>query len=246
MTADTPDFDARAATYDALRPAGEAWWGLFSVLVEAGDLKGRTLLDVGCGTGKLLAALVEQAHCRAWGVDASEPMLGVARAGLPPSVGLKVGRAEALPFRDGWFERVTMSLVVHLVDRPRAFAEATRVLAGEGRLAIVTFAPAHFDTYWLNPWFPSIAELDRKRFPDADELQVELAAAGLARVTVVPFGWVEEIDRETALARVRGRHISTFDLLGRDEIEEGTTRAERELPERIEVRLQQLVVVAAR
>lgn len=246
MTAETPDFDARAATYDALRPAGEAWWRLFDVLVAAGDLKGRTVLDVGCGTGKLLAALVEHASCKGWGVDPSEPMLGVARAGLPPSVGLKLGRAEALPFRDGWFERVTMSLVVHLVDRPRAFAEATRVLAGEGRLAIVTFAPAHFDTYWLNPWFPSIAELDRRRFPDADELRAELAAAGLARVTVVPFGWVEEIDRETALARVRGRHISTFDLLGRDELEEGTTRAERELPERIDVRLEQLVAVAAR
>jgi ubiquinone/menaquinone biosynthesis C-methylase UbiE len=78
VTAQTPDFDARAATYDALRPPGQAWWRLFEVLVEEGDLRGRKVLDVGCGTGKLLAALVERAHARAWGVDSSEE-LSVAR-----------------------------------------------------------------------------------------------------------------------------------------------------------------------
>ncbi len=244
MTAEAPDFDARAATYDRLRPAGTAWWRLFEVLVAEADLRGRKVLDVGCGTGKLLAALVERAHARAWGVDASEEMLRVARSALPPGVGLRQGRAEELPFRDGWFERLTMSLVVHLVDRPRAFAEARRVIGADGRLAIATFAPAHFDAYWLNPWFPSIGKLDRMRFPTGEELQRELEEAGLGRVVIVPVSAVEEIDRETALARVRGRHISTFDLLPPDEVREGTARAERELPARVEIRLEQLVVVA--
>lgn len=246
MTARIPDFDARAATYDALRPPGEAWWQLFGVLVDAGDLRGRTVLDVGCGTGRLLAALVERAHVRAWGVDASAEMLAVARDALPTGVGLKQGRAEALPFRDGWFERVTMSLVVHLVDRPLAFAEARRVLAPDGRLAIATFASAHFEAYWLRPWFPSITELDRKRFPAGEALLRELQAAGFGDVTSTPVSALEVIDRETALARVRGRHISTFDLLPPEELEEGTARVERELPERVEVRLEQLVVTATR
>ncbi len=245
MTAQIPDFDARAAAYDSLRPAGTAWWRLFEVLVAEADLRGRKVLDVGCGTGKLLVALVERAHARAWGVDSSEEMLRVARAALPSGVGLRQGRAEELPFRDGWFERLTMCLVVHLVDRPRAFAEARRVLGDDGRLAIATFAPAHFDAYWLNPWFPSIGKLDRMRFPTGEELQRELEEAGLGHVAVVPVSAVEEIDRETALARVRGRHISTFDLLPPDELREGTARAERELPARVEIRLEQLVVVAA-
>jgi ubiquinone/menaquinone biosynthesis C-methylase UbiE len=244
MTVPAPDFDARASTYDVLRPAGDAWWRLFELLVEHGDLRGRTVLDVGCGTGTLLAALVEHAHVRAWGVDASEEMLRVARTALPAAVGLRQGRAEALPFRDGWFERVTMSLVAHLVDRARAFAEARRVLGTGGRLVIATFAPGHFDTYWLNPWFPSIAKLDRARFPTPDRLQQELENAGLGQVAVVPVSAVEEIDRETALARVRGRHISTFDLLPSGELQTGTARAERELPARVEIRLEQLVVTA--
>ncbi len=241
----TPDFDARAATYDALRPTDESWWRLFDVLVEAADLRGRKVLDVGCGTGKLVAALVERAYARAWGLDASEEMVRVARAGAPPGVGLKVGRAEALPFRDGSFERVTMRHAVHLLDRPRAFAEAARVLGAEGRLAIATFAAEHFDRYWLSPWFPSLAEVDRRRFPTDDELRGELGVAGLPHVTFVPVRSVEVIEREAALARIRGRHISTFDLLPEEEVADGTARAERELPAHIEVRLEQLVVVAS-
>lgn len=245
MTARSPDFDARATSYDTLRPPGTAWWRLFDVLVDEGDLRGRKVLDVGCGTGRLLQALVERAHAKAWGVDASEEMLRVARASLPATVGLRHGRAEALPFRDGWFERATMSLVVHLVDRPSAFAEARRVLAGDGRLVIGTFAPAHFDAYWLNPWFPSIEALDRVRFPAGDELRAELERAGFVGITSVPVSSVEEIDRETALARIRGRHISTFDLLRPEEVREGTARAERELPATVEIRLEQLVVTAS-
>lgn len=239
----TPDFDARASTYDSLRPAGSAWWRVFDVLVEEADLRGRRVLDVGCGTGALLAALIEQAHVKAWGVDASEEMLRVAR-NAAPAAGLRRGRAESLPFRGGWFDRVTMSLVVHLLDRPAAFTEARRVLGEDGRLAIVTFAPEHFDVFWLNPWFPSIGAVDRVRFPTGDELQDGLRAAGFERVALTGVSTREVIDRDTALARIRGRHISTFDLLAADEVEEGTARAERELPQRIEVRLEQLVAVA--
>ena len=51
------------------------------------------------------------------------------------------------------------------------------------------------------------------------------------------------LDRADALARIRGRHISTFDLLPADEVDDGTARAERELPERVVARLERLVVV---
>lgn len=244
MTAGSPDFDARAPFYDALRPPGASWWHLFDVLVEEGDLRGHRVLDVGCGTGRLLQALHERAYAKAWGVDASEEMLRVARASLPTAIGLRLGTAEELPFRAGWFERLTMSLVVHLVDRPRAFAEARRVLTGDGRLVIATFAPDHFEAHWLSPWFPSLEALDRARFPTGDELHEALMAAGFAHVAAVPISSIETTDRETALTRIRGRHISTFDLLPPDEVRDGTARAERELPETIDVRLDWLVVTA--
>ena len=83
-------------------------------------------------------------------------MRRVARTRLPRGAGLRAGSAEALPFRDAWFDGVVYSLVVHLVDREAAFEEAARVLAPGGRVVVSTFAPEHFDTYWAGSLFPSI------------------------------------------------------------------------------------------
>lgn len=240
-----PDFGRRAATYDLLRPADANWWERFELLVRAADLRGRRILDIGCGTGTLVAALAERAHAKVWGVDEDAEMLVVARGRVPGSVGLKQARAEELPFRDGWFERVTFSLVMHLVDRPVALAEARRVLSAEGKLAIVTFDLSHFDYLWLNRFFPSIEAIDRRRFPTGEMLTAELAEAGFAAVESHSLDQRASLSRDEALAKIRGRHISTFDLLSPDELAEGTARAEAELPDLVEVAQRQLVVVAS-
>ena len=51
-----PDFGRLASSYDRLRPTDESWLELLDVLVREGDLVGRRVLDVGCGTGRLSAA----------------------------------------------------------------------------------------------------------------------------------------------------------------------------------------------
>ena len=90
------------------------------------------MLDVGCGTGRLALALAERG-AKVWG----STLAGDARrrrAAAGRRVGLKLGRAESLPFKDDWFERAILRLVVHLVDRPRAFSGArARPRAGGGR-----------------------------------------------------------------------------------------------------------------
>jgi SAM-dependent methyltransferase len=217
---------------------------VFDVLVRAGDLRGRRVLDVGAGTGALAAALAERAGCRVWAVDPSREMLAVARRRVPPSVGVKLGSAESLPFRDGWFERAVLRLVVHLVDRGRALTEARRVLVPEGRLVVATFEPAYFEGFWLSPYLPSLEAIDRARFPDADTLERELREAGFAEVAVERLAQTTVQDRERALERLRGRYISTLDLLPEGELEAGLAKAERELPEQVETRLEWLVVTA--
>ncbi len=239
----SPDFGRLAPVYDELRPTDANWWELYALLVAEGDLRGRRVLDVGCGTGRLATALAERESCKVWGVDRSAEMLEVARARVPAGVGLKQGVAEELPFKDAWFERSVTQLSLHLWDRPRAFAELRRVVTG--RAVLATFDPAHFGGFWLNAFFPSIERIDLARFPDGETLERELHAAGFAEVRLVRLSQRAEIAREQALAKIRGRHISTFDLLGEDEIAEGTARAERELPERVTYALEWLVAVAA-
>ena len=135
-----PDFGRVAGRYDELRPADENWWEVFELLVREGDLVGRRVLDIGCGTGRAAAALAERGS-RVWGVEPEPEMAALARERLST---VKVAPAERLPFKDGWFDRALMWLVLHLVDRPRALAEAWRVLAPDGRLAIATF---HWDYF---------------------------------------------------------------------------------------------------
>lgn len=239
-------FEERAATYDRLRPTNSSWWERFDAIVRLGDLRGQRVLDIGCGTGAVAAALAERASAKVWGVEQSAEMLTVARARVPSGVGLKQGRAEALPFRDAWFDRVLFSLVIHLVDRPSALVEAARVLVDGGRVVVATFAPEHFDRYWAGRFFPSLAAVDKARFPTEEALVAELAAAGFEDIACEPLHASEQVDRETALARLRGRHISTFALLDPVEVERGIARAEQELPKTVEIRLEQLIVTAPR
>lgn len=92
------------------------------------------LLDVGCGTGDLLAE-AERRNYRVVGVDADPEMVAmssrvadgpVCRAALP-----------TLPFADATFAAVTANFVVNHVGDPRAAVrELGRVLAVDGRLAI--------------------------------------------------------------------------------------------------------------
>jgi SAM-dependent methyltransferase len=238
----TPDFGRRASTYDELRPVDNDWWELFELLVREGDLRGRRVLDVGCGTGVFAAEL--SAEAKVWGVDPSPEMLEVARR-RGSGAGFKLGSAEALPFKDRWFERAVLRLVVHLVDRPRAFIELHRVLAEGGKLAVATFDPAYFGVFWFRDYFPSMEAIDRARFPTQEELSTELAAAGFGPPRFVSLSQRGALSRDQALRRIRGRHIATFDLIGDEEYEAGLARAERELPDRVDYHQEWLIAVAA-
>ncbi len=89
------------------------------------------LLDLGCGTGRLLGAA-------GIGVDLSNGLLVRAAAR-----GRVVARADAhrLPFAAGVFDVIiAANAVFRYLDYPRAFTECARVLAPGGRLALHQYA----------------------------------------------------------------------------------------------------------
>jgi SAM-dependent methyltransferase len=217
---------------------------VFDLLVAEGDLAGRRVLDVGCGTGQVAGALTGLG-ARVWGIDPSAEMLARARL-TAPRAAFKEGRAEALPFKDSWFERAVFRLVLHLVDRPRALSEARRALVPRGRVVAATFAPEHFEWYWLNKLFPAVLAIDRRRFPAPADLTRELEDAGFGGVRTRALRQHGQITRAEALERIRGRFISTLRLLDEDDYVAGLERAERELPPEVDFTTEWVVVSAER
>jgi SAM-dependent methyltransferase len=239
-------FGAVAERYDELRTPGELVTPLIERLVDVADLRGRRVLDVGCGTGRLLQQLVAHFDAKGTGVDASAEMLAVARRNVPSGVELVAGLAEELPFADSSFERAVLQLVVQHLDRPRAFAELRRVLVPGGRIAIVTTDPAAVGGFWMAGLFPSYVEIERARFPDFAALAPELEAAGFEQPRCVEHVQPRRFSRETALRKLRERAASTFVLMSDEEYHEGVARAEAVLPDPVEYTLQLLIVTAER
>jgi SAM-dependent methyltransferase len=236
-------FDGRAARYEELRPIDGNWWDVFEALVRLGGLRGERILEVGCGTGRLAEALEQRELGRVWAVDASEAM--VARA-KEVGVNARVARAEALPFKAGWFDAVVMRMVLHLLRRPQALEQAARVLRPEGRLVIATEDPDSFDDVWFARFFPTVPEIERARFPGADALRLELAAASFGSVEIERLRQHREQTRAHAVDLIRSKGFSTFDLLEAAEYDEGLVRAEAELPDRFEYTFDWLLVRATR
>lgn len=117
-----------------------------ALLEQAAIRPGDRVLDLGCGTATL-SLLIKRLHpaSRVVGVDPDAPALERARTkvrGAGVSVQLDRGLAEALPYRDGAFQRVVSSFVLHHLDRERkleAFRELRRVLSPGGSLHVLDF-----------------------------------------------------------------------------------------------------------
>jgi ubiquinone/menaquinone biosynthesis C-methylase UbiE/NAD(P)-dependent dehydrogenase (short-subunit alcohol dehydrogenase family)/acyl carrier protein len=103
-------------------------------LIGGNDLRGRRVLDVGCGRGGTVALLADRFEAQATGVDLSpEAIAFCRRAHRLPAVRFEVGDSEHLPFEDASFDAVTNIESSHTYPNLRAFlAEVKRVLATGG------------------------------------------------------------------------------------------------------------------
>lgn len=131
------DYDAVAAEYSSDNDENlvNAFYERPAMLALAGDVSGRRILDAGCGSGALTAALLDRG-ADVIGIDASAGMLRRAAERLGGPERLRpAALGEPLPFPDGWFDDVIASLVLHyLPDWDVALRELRRVLRPGGRL----------------------------------------------------------------------------------------------------------------
>jgi SAM-dependent methyltransferase len=137
MSAD--EYDGFAASYEAENASSllNEHYERPAMIALAGDVSDLRILDAGCGSGPLSAALVARgAHVT--GFDGSPAMIGLARRRLGDGVPLSVADlSEPLPYQDDAFDLAMASLVLHyLEDWSAPLAELNRVLVPGGRLIV--------------------------------------------------------------------------------------------------------------
>jgi SAM-dependent methyltransferase len=112
--------------------------------------RGMTVVDVGCGTGALLARYAA-GGCRVAGIDTSPAMLAEARRRLGPAALLVVGDATALPFPSGGADLVVATMLLHSLPmeaRVPALTEMARVAGERGRLLVADHRPGRDRGAW--------------------------------------------------------------------------------------------------
>lgn len=135
-------FDRWAPTYDdcELQPLYDA--AHRAVLDALGTTAGgpRRMLDVGCGTGRLLRHAAELfPDALRVGVDLSAGMLRVAALANVEVGGYVCAAAEELAFADRTFDVVTSTISMrHWTDRRLALSQIHRILAPGGMFVLAT------------------------------------------------------------------------------------------------------------
>ena len=158
------------------------------------------ILDVGCGTGRTLLqlsrALPDQRYV---GIDLSPFYLERARELLRevPDRSLLCENAEALPFRDGWFDVVTTTYLFHELPagaRRRAMAEMCRVLRPGGLFVLedsAQLAEAEDLAYFLSAFAKQMHEPFYRDYVK-DDVAALAASAGLS-VSSVERAWLSKV-----------------------------------------------------
>jgi len=176
---DVDRFNRWAATYDrhvlqrlVFEPVQRTLLEMAAVEVP----KPGAILDVGCGTGRLLRAAEPMFPlARLEGVDAAAEMIRYARAALPAGSRITFAQAtaESLPFPDGVFDLVFSTMTYHhWAAQRQGIVEVARVLAPGGRWLLADFVASGLMRY--------VRRLLRlRRFPERGEIGAMLASAGM-------------------------------------------------------------------
>lgn len=152
-----------------------------------------TWLDVGCGTGALLGAIVETARpSLATGVDLSEGFVEAARSILGDDAEIHQASGDHLPFEDNFYDMVVSGLALNFMpDSLKAVGEWHRVARPGGTVSAYVWDYAE-GMQFLRFFWDAVVDLDpdsneldeRSRFPDChpDRLEALFLGAGLSDV----------------------------------------------------------------
>lgn len=210
-------FDSVAPSYDRLNHimslgVDRSWRR--KALREIVDGGAQDILDVACGTGDSTISIARAAGegSTVTGVDISEGMMALvmdkaSKAGVQDRIRLLKADAEALPFPDGTFHRVTCAFGIRNFEhKDIGLQEFLRVLAPGGKAVILELSVPRnpvlrwfYDLYFMHimPWIGGLISGNKQAykylpasvhaFPDPDTFCDMMLSAGFTSVRFRTF-----------------------------------------------------------
>ncbi len=201
--------------------AGVGLWRSEETLIRRYFEPTETLLELGCGTGRIALAMHELGYRHLLGVDLFRPMVEQAREAaraLEYGVSFQVADACRLPFEDGLFDGAIFGFngLMHLAGRSRratALSEIRRIVAPGGHFLFTTHdrQQPQFQDFWAierERWAageqdPRLEEFGDRivptdggevfiHIPERTEMEALLAEAGWELVLCAPRHEVAE------------------------------------------------------
>lgn len=157
------------------------------ILRQIEPLEGKSVLDVGCGSGNYTLAF-HQKGLEVEGMDLSPSMLRLA-AEKAPQIKWKEGSMLQLPFQNEQFDALLSMNTLHYVRHSlvQVFSEMRRVLKPGGRLVLFANTVEQCAQFWACQYFPFVLELGRKVLPVKEEMLTSLRKAGFTKVNFEPY-----------------------------------------------------------
>ena len=197
---------------------------------------GETVLDLGSGGGidVLLSARRVGSSGKAYGLDMTDEMLELARANQKEAgvenVEFLKGEIENIPLPDNSIDVIISNCVINLsTDKPRALAEAFRVLRPGGRFAVSDIVVrGEMDEYIRKSaelWIGCIAgALEEKQYVQY------LEEAGFENVDIEPVRIYDRDDAQAIVAELGPEGAAIADLAA-DKFMSAFVRATKPVPE---------------
>ncbi len=130
-------FDGIAADYDRWKEKSSYYYRLLAGIYRQRIPEGSSVLEIGCGTGTLLASLRPG---RGVGLDISPRMVEIAASKFPRLTFL-VGDAESFDLGETFGFIIVPDVIEHLTDVAAMFRSARRHLSPGGRLVMTSVNP---------------------------------------------------------------------------------------------------------
>lgn len=122
-------------------------------VLDGVDLRGKHVLDIGCGSGAIAVLLVrDHGAAHVVGIDVEDPVCTAARAraakeGLSDRISVEKVVPGPFPFRDHAFDVVfSKDSIIHIPDKEALAAEVFRVLRPGGQFAASDWLRSHDGT----------------------------------------------------------------------------------------------------